>query len=112
MILLNDDFSFAASEYQENVVYDNVLDTSLNVSHVDYNSDYDKYNMLVREVQTPLYLDSEHTVLGTVIEQMRIKNKRGKTNVKTHPELHPEPKVSFAGTTSKENLPKIRYNLI
>ncbi|KAL6140676.1 hypothetical protein ACLB2K_058974 [Fragaria x ananassa] len=78
--LLNDAFSFAASGYQENVVYDNVPDTSPNVSHVDYSRDYDKYNRLVREVHSPLYPDSEHTLLGTVMEQMTIKNKRGKTN--------------------------------
>ena len=80
MHLLNDAFSFAASGYQENVVYDNVPATSPNVSHVDYNIDYDKYNRFVREVQTPLYPGSEHTLLGTVMEQMMIKNKRGKTN--------------------------------
>ena len=80
MNLLNDAFLFAASGYQENVVYDNVPDISPNVSHVDYNSDYDKYNRLVREVQTPLYPSSEHTLLGTVMEQMTIKNKQGKTN--------------------------------
>ena len=80
MNLLNDAFPFAASGYQENVVYDNVPDTSHNVSHVDYNIDYDKYNRLVQEVQTPLYPGSEHTLLGTVMEQMTIKNKRGKTN--------------------------------
>ncbi|KAL6221354.1 hypothetical protein ACLB2K_009105 [Fragaria x ananassa] len=50
-------------------------------SHVDYSSDYDKYNRLLREVQTPLYPGSEHNVLGTVMEQMKIKNKRGKSNV-------------------------------
>ena len=80
MNFLNDAFPFAASRYQENVVYDNVPDTSPNVSHVDYNSDYDKYNKLVREVQTLLYPSSEHTLLGTVMEQMTIKNKQGKTN--------------------------------
>ncbi|KAL6129120.1 hypothetical protein ACLB2K_072473 [Fragaria x ananassa] len=41
MNLLNDVFPFAASGYQENDVYDNVPDTSHNVSHVDYSSDYD-----------------------------------------------------------------------
>ncbi|KAL6201643.1 hypothetical protein ACLB2K_025355 [Fragaria x ananassa] len=80
MNLLNDVFPFAASGYQENVVYDNVPDTSPNVSHIDYNRDYDKYNMFVRELQTPLYSGSEHTLLGTVMEQMTIKNKLGKTN--------------------------------
>ncbi|KAL6125378.1 hypothetical protein ACLB2K_073437 [Fragaria x ananassa] len=54
MNLLNDVFSFAASGYQENVVYDNAPDTFPNVSHVDYNNDYDNYNRLLREVQTPL----------------------------------------------------------
>ncbi len=70
MNLLNDAFPFAASGYQENVVYDNAPDTFPNVSHVDYNSDYDKYTRLVREGQTLLYLGSEHTVLGTVMEHM------------------------------------------
>ena len=79
MNLLNDVFSFVASRYQKNVVY-NAPDTCPNVSHVHYSSDYDKYNRLVREVQTPLYPGSEHTVLGTVMEQMTIKNKRGKSN--------------------------------
>ncbi|KAL6211513.1 hypothetical protein ACLB2K_016737 [Fragaria x ananassa] len=77
MNLLNDAFPLAASGYQENVVYDNVSD----ISHVDYNNDYNKYNKLVREVQTLLYPGSEHTMLGTVMEQMRMKNKRGKSNV-------------------------------
>ncbi|XP_004298273.1 PREDICTED: uncharacterized protein LOC101301486 [Fragaria vesca subsp. vesca] len=80
MNLLNDAFPFVASGYQQNVVYDNALDTFPNVSHVDYNSDYDKYTRLVREVQTPLYPGSKHTLLGTVMEQMTIKNKQGKTN--------------------------------
>ncbi|KAL6200335.1 hypothetical protein ACLB2K_030117 [Fragaria x ananassa] len=71
---------FAASRYQENVVYDNAPDTFPNVSHVDYNSDYDKYNRLLREIQISLYLGSEHTVLGTVIKQMKIKNKQANTN--------------------------------
>ncbi|KAL6209231.1 hypothetical protein ACLB2K_020174 [Fragaria x ananassa] len=50
MNILNDVFPFAALGYQENVVYDNVSDTSPNVSIVDYSSDYDKYNRLVREI--------------------------------------------------------------
>ncbi|KAL6179405.1 hypothetical protein ACLB2K_050920 [Fragaria x ananassa] len=54
MNLLNDVFSFVASRYQANVVHDNVPDTSPSVSYVDYNSDYDKYNRLVQEMQTPL----------------------------------------------------------
>ncbi|KAL6225975.1 hypothetical protein ACLB2K_004823 [Fragaria x ananassa] len=78
---LNDVFPFAVSGYQENVFYDNAFDSFPNVSHVDYNSDYDKYNKLLREVQTPLYPGSEHTVLGIIMEQMKIKNKRGKSNV-------------------------------
>ena len=80
MNLLNNAFPFAASRYQENVVYDNAPNIFLNVSHVDYNSDYDKYNRLVQEVRTPLYPGSEHTLLGTVMEKMTIKNKQGKTN--------------------------------
>ena len=49
MNLLNDVFLFATSGYHENVVYDNVPDTSPNVSHVNYNSDYDKYCYLYRK---------------------------------------------------------------
>ncbi|KAL6139724.1 hypothetical protein ACLB2K_058026 [Fragaria x ananassa] len=65
----------------ENVVYDNAPDTFSNVSHVDYNNDYDKYNRLLRQIQTSLYPDSEHNVLGTVMKKMKIKNKRGKINM-------------------------------
>ncbi|KAL6181404.1 hypothetical protein ACLB2K_048059 [Fragaria x ananassa] len=66
MNILNDAFPFTGSGYQENIVYDNAPDTFPNVSHVDYNSNYDKYNRLLRQVQTPLYHDSEHTVLATL----------------------------------------------
>lgn len=111
MNLLNDVFPFAASGYQENVVYDNVPNTSPNVSHVDYNSDYDKYNKLIREVQIPLYTGSEHTVLGTVMEQMRIKNKRGKTNICFDEDMTLMKKVFPKGNSCLADLEEVKNML-
>ncbi|KAL6185616.1 hypothetical protein ACLB2K_041746 [Fragaria x ananassa] len=109
--LLNYTFSFAVLGYQKNVVYDNVPDTSPNVSHVDHNNDYDKYNMLVWEIQTLLYRDSEHTVLGTVMEQMRIKNKRGKTNVCFDEEMAFMKKVLPKGNSCPADLEEVKNML-
>ncbi|XP_004289392.1 PREDICTED: uncharacterized protein LOC101308131 [Fragaria vesca subsp. vesca] len=108
MNLLNDAFMFAASGYQENVVYDNAPDTFLNVSHVNYNSDYDKYNRLLREVQTPLYPDSEHTMLGTVMGQMKMKNKRGKNNVCFDKDIALMKKVIPKGNSCLENFDQVK----
>ncbi|KAL6185377.1 hypothetical protein ACLB2K_041511 [Fragaria x ananassa] len=81
MNILNDVFPFSTSRYQENIFYDNAPDIFPNVSHIDYSGEYDKYNKFLQQVQTPLYSGSEHTVLGTVMKQMKIKKKWGKTNV-------------------------------
>ena len=111
MNLLNDAFPFAASGYQQNVVYDNNPDTFPNVSHVDQNSDYDKYNRLVREVQTPLYPGSEHTVLGTVMEHMQIKNKRGKSNICFDEDIALMKKVLPKGNSCPANFDQVKRML-
>ncbi|KAL6211778.1 hypothetical protein ACLB2K_017001 [Fragaria x ananassa] len=88
MNFLNDAFPFAVSRYQENISYDNALTPSLmsltltiTVIMISTTGFYGKYNRLLREVLTSLYPGSEHTMLGTVMEQMKVKNKRGKSNV-------------------------------
>ncbi|KAL6185883.1 hypothetical protein ACLB2K_042005 [Fragaria x ananassa] len=110
MNLLNNVFPFSASGYQENVVYDNAPDTFPNISHVDYISDYDKYNGLLREVQIPLYPGNEHTVLGTVMEQMKIKNKHGKSNVCFDDDITLMKKVIPKGNSCPENFDHVVPN--
>ncbi|XP_004301988.1 PREDICTED: uncharacterized protein LOC101296874 [Fragaria vesca subsp. vesca] len=111
MNLLNDGFPFAASGYQQNVVYDNAPDTFPNVSHVDYSSDYDNCNRLVREVQTPLYPGSEHTVLGIAMEQMHIKNKQGKTKTCFDADIALMKKVLPKGNSCPENFDQVKRML-
>ncbi|XP_004309358.1 PREDICTED: uncharacterized protein LOC101302513 [Fragaria vesca subsp. vesca] len=111
MNLLNDAFPFAASGYQQNVVYDNAPDTFPNVSHVDYSSDYDNYNRLVQEVQTPLYPGSEHTVLGIAMEQMQIKNKQGKTKTCFDADIALMKKVLPIGNSCPENFDQVKRML-
>nr|XP_011462080.1 PREDICTED: uncharacterized protein LOC101292880 [Fragaria vesca subsp. vesca] len=112
MNLLNDVFLFAASRYQENVVYDNAPNTFSNVSHVDYSSDYDKYNRLVREVQTLLYPGSEHTVLGIGMEQMQIKNKQGKTKTCSDVDIALMKKVLPKGNSCPKNFDQVKRMLV
>ena len=94
-----------------NVVYSNAPDTFPNVSHVDYISDYDKCKRLLLEVQTSLYPGSEHTMLGTVMEQMKIKNNRGKSNVCFDEDMALMKKVFPKGNSCPKNFNQVKSML-
>ncbi|XP_050387393.1 uncharacterized protein LOC126803675 [Argentina anserina] len=71
MDIVQDAFPSFASRHEDEVVYD-TTDADHAFSHV-HNGDYDKYNRLIAEAQTPLYRGCKETVLGAIIDQIKTK---------------------------------------
>ncbi|XP_004309390.1 PREDICTED: uncharacterized protein LOC101295875 [Fragaria vesca subsp. vesca] len=106
MNFLNDAFP-SASAYDGSVPQDNNNTTFPDFSQVG-SSDYDSYNKLMRQAQTPLYPGSEHTVLETVMKQMSIKKKRNKTVACFNDDIALLKELLSANNNCPENYDKVK----
>ncbi|XP_004296227.1 PREDICTED: uncharacterized protein LOC101306419 [Fragaria vesca subsp. vesca] len=106
MNFLNDAFP-STSAYDGSVPQDNSNTTFPDVSQVD-SSDYDSYNKVMRQEQTPLYPGSEHIVLETVMKQMSIKKKRNKTVACFNDDIALLNELLLADNNCPENYDKVK----